>query len=413
MNLLYHLGIDAYKLAVQIASVRNKKARLMLKGQAKTFKLLRGCLAPEGGYIWIHASSLGEFEQGRPLIEKIKHDNPDAKVLLSFFSPSGYEVRKNYPLADVVCYLPFDQKHNVKKFLDLVKPKMAIFVKYEFWGNYLTALKKRGVPTYIISSIFRPGQVFFRPWGGMFRKMLGCFDTIFVQNDESRRLLESIGITNVDVCGDTRFDRVADVRSTAKEFPVIEQFVSNSRFTLVMGSSWEPDEEIVMPYFDSHPDMKVIIAPHEFDRERLLDMMGRTNRRVALYSQTSPEQAASLDCLIIDSFGLLSSLYRYGKAAYIGGGFGAGIHNINEAAVYGIPVIFGPKHEKFKEAIDLIACDGGHCIANDNEFAAVMDRLTSDQTYLEQSGKVAGDYIQSHLGATDHIYETIFGTANK
>ncbi len=408
MDLLYDLGIAAYKTAARIASVKNRKAQLMLKGQRKTWRTLRERLDPEGGYIWIHASSLGEFEQGRPLIELIRQRQPQARILLSFFSPSGYEVRKGYDQVDAVCYLPFDLNHNAKRFIDLVKPKMAIFVKYEFWGNYLNELHRREVPTYIISSIFRPGQVFFRPWGGMFRKMLHCFDRLFVQNEQSRQLLAGIGITRVDVAGDTRFDRVAHVRERARQFPTIDRFVGNAAFTLVMGSSWEPDEDIVIPFFNAHPGMKLIIAPHEFDNDRLLSIMSRIERRSVLFSQARADQMAATDCLVIDSFGLLSSLYRYGQAAYVGGGFGNGIHNINEAAVYGIPVIFGPRHEKFQEAHDLTACGGAFCIQNAEEFATQMERLLADPDHLRQAGQKAGQYIQCHLGATQRIYDAIF-----
>ena len=275
MDPIYNLGIATYRNAVRIAAVRKRKAKLMLRGQRRCFRTLQRKLDPAGGYIWIHASSLGEFEQGRPLIEKIKREQPDARILLSFFSPSGYEVRKNFSKVDTVVYLPFDMPNNVKKFLDLVKPSMAIFVKYEFWGNYLQALKHRGVPTYIISAIFRPGQIFFRPWGGMFRKMLKCFDTLFVQNEQSRQLLEGIGIKNVVVAGDTRFDRVADVKAAAREFPLIAKFVEDTRFTLVMGSSWPPDEDIVIPYFNAHREMKLtiwmnreghVLCPHNLNR---------------------------------------------------------------------------------------------------------------------------------------------------
>ncbi|MBR6249442.1 MAG: 3-deoxy-D-manno-octulosonic acid transferase [Muribaculaceae bacterium] len=410
MDPFYNFGIHAYRFGVSLATIRNRKARMLLKGQAGLFKRLRSKLDDKGGYIWIHASSLGEFEQARPLIELIKERDPQARIVLSFFSPSGYEVRKNYDMVDAVCYLPFDLPRNVKRFLDLVKPSMAIFVKYEFWGNYLHALKRRGIPTYIISSIFREGQIFFRPWGGRFRKMLDCFTTIFVQNEESRQLLASVGVTNVEVGGDTRFDRVAHVREMAKDFPVIERFVSNSKLTLVMGSSWEPDEEIVVPYFNEHPDLKLIIAPHEFDRKRLLDMMARINRPTELYSHARIGKAASLDCLIIDSFGILSSLYRYGNVAYVGGGFGTGIHNINEAAVYGMPVIFGPNYNKFREAHDLIAAGGAFTISNAEEFNATMGHLLSDADHLRQSGEIAGTYIQQHLGATQFIYDRIFPT---
>ncbi len=410
MNLLYDLGILTYRSLVRIASIRSKKARLMLRGQRRTFSTLRKTLDPAGGYIWMHVASLGEFEQGRPLIEMIKKNNPQARIVLSFFSPSGYEVRKNYPLVDAVVYLPFDLTVNAIKFIDIVKPSMAIFVKYEFWGNYLRTLRRRGVPTYIISSIFRPSQLFFKPWGGTFRKMLQCFDHLYVQNEESRHLLAGIGLDNVTVCGDTRFDRVSTVKESAKQFPIIEQFVKGAEFTLVMGSSWEPDEELVIPYFNQHPHMKLIIAPHEFDRKRLLDIMSRTSRKAGLYSALTPADASRLDCIIIDSFGLLSSLYQYGQAAYIGGGFGHGIHNINEAAVYGIPVIFGPKHDKFQEAHDLIECGGGYCIDSAESLTQALDTLTTQPDALAQSGKKAGDYIQSHLGATQVIYNDLFPT---
>lgn len=409
MDFLYNTGIMAYRAMVRLASVRNRKARLMLRGQALTMRRLKAHLDPDASYIWIHASSLGEFEQGRPLIEKIRRETPDAHIVLTFFSPSGFEVRKNYDKVDLVCYLPFDLSHHVTQFLDLVRPTKAIFVKYEFWGNYLMELRRRGIPSYVISAIFRPGQIFFKPWGGMFRKILKSFTTLFVQNEQSAQLLRSIGIDQVVVCGDTRFDRVADVRAAAREFPVVARFVEGARFTLVMGSSWQPDEEIVIPYFNEHPEMKLIIAPHEFDRERLHNILSMVRRPAGFYSETSVAQAARLDCLVIDSFGILSSLYRYGQAAYVGGGFGSGIHNVNEAAVYGVPVVFGPRHGKFQEAADLIACGGAHSIDSPEAFARVMDTLLTDGQALAASGKQAADYIQSHLGATQVVYDYIFG----
>ena len=410
MDPIYNIGIATYRNAVRLAAAfRKPKAKLMLRGQRRCFRTLQRKLDPSGGYIWIHASSLGEFEQGRPLIEMIKRKQPEARILLTFFSPSGYEVRKNFSMVDTVVYLPFDLPRNVKRFLDLVKPSMAIFIKYEFWGNYLQALNRRGVPTYIISSIFRPKQVFFRPWGGMFRKMLKCFDTIFVQNEQSRELLASIGLKdNVIIAGDTRFDRVADVKAAAREFPLVAKFVEKSPFTLVMGSSWPPDEDIVIPYFNAHRDMKLIIAPHEFDRQRLHTLMSKLSRPARFYSEATPQNIESADCLIIDSFGLLSSLYRYGQAAYIGGGFGAGIHNINEAAVYGIPVIFGPKHHKFQEASDLIDLDGAMSIHDADSFSAAMDPLLENEPLRLKCGAAAGNYIQEHLGGTQLIYDLIF-----
>jgi 3-deoxy-D-manno-octulosonic-acid transferase len=409
MDFLYNTGISLYKLGVRAASLKNHKAKQLLEGQARTFSYLKERLTPGTRYIWIHAASLGEFEQGRPLIEMIKAKQPDAHIVLSFFSPSGYEVRKGYNMVDAVVYLPFDLPENVDKFINLVNPQMAIFIKYEFWGNYLKTLKRRGIPTYLVSAIFRPGQVFFKPWGGMFREVLSCFTTMFVQNAASRTLLNKIGFNNVEVAGDTRFDRVADVRNAAKDFPVVERFVSNSKFTLVAGSSWQPDEDIIVPYFNSHPGMKLILAPHEFDKERLDALLAKFKRPVSLYSCASADEMEQCDALVVDCFGILSSLYRYGQVAYVGGGFGAGIHNVNEAAVYGMPVVFGPNHKKFREATDLIACGGGFAIDGDEAFAKVMDKMLSNRAFLEKSGTIADKYIQSHLGATDFVYANIFG----
>lgn len=408
MNFLYNIGIAAYKLAVKLVSPRNRKAKLMLEGQAKTMGYLRERLDPACRYIWIHVASLGEFEQARPLIERLHSEHPNERILLTFFSPSGYEVRKNYTKVDAVCYLPLDLPGNVSAFLDVVNPKMAIFVKYEFWGNYLHSLKERHIPTYLISAIFRPKQRFFRMGGAMFRKMLHCYTHIYVQNEESRQLLKKIGLSNVDVAGDTRFDRVAGVRAAAKQFPIFEAMTEGQPFTLILGSSWQPDEEIVIPYFNEHPHMKLIVAPHEFDAERLRVLKSKISRKTALYSQTSQEEAHTLDCIIVDCFGLLSSLYRYGQVAYIGGGFGAGIHNVNEAAVYGIPVIFGPKFDKFKEARDLIALGGGFSINDAEDFKRAMNRLTGDSDFRKTSGNAAGNYIKANLGATDFICRDLF-----
>lgn len=407
MNFLYNAAISLYAAAAKTAALKNHKAKLMTQGQKRTLSILeqkRG----DGEYVWIHASSLGEFEQGRPLIEMIHRNRPELKILLTFFSPSGYEVRKNFSGADIICYLPFDRSRTVERFLDLAKPTMAIFVKYEFWGNYLNSLKRRGIPTYIISSIFRPGQAFFRPWGGSFRKMLRCFTHLFVQDDASRQLLAGIGIDNVTVAGDTRFDRVTDILAARKQLPIIEKFTSTGGLTLIIGSSWQPDEDIIIPYFNTHPELKLIIAPHEFNDDRILALINRIERKTARYTQISENDADGLDCLIIDCFGILSSCYRYANIAYIGGGFGAGIHNVNEAAVYGIPVIFGPNHSKFREAIELKECGGGFSITCKEDFNAIADRLTTDTQSLTLSGQAAGAYIQSHLGATKLIFSHIF-----
>ena len=411
MNFLYNIAMAATGWGMHLASPWHHKAKLTVQGQARTVPYLKETLDPDGGYIWIHAASLGEFEQGRPLIEKIREEQPDAKILLSFYSPSGYEVRKSYDKVDAVCYMPVDTPRRVKEFLDVVKPKMAIFVKYEFWGNFLEQLKQRNVPTYIISSIFRPNQSFFKPWGGMFRKMLGCFSYLYVQDDESRELLHGIGVDNVTVCGDTRLDRVLQIKAQAKEFPEIAAMTSGDKLTLVMGSSWQPDEDIIIPYFNSHPEMKLIIAPHEFDESRLDAMMARIKRPVARYTKLDQvDDPSQLDCMIIDCFGILSSLYRYGDVAYVGGGFGSGIHNVPEAAVYGIPVIFGPRHEKFREALELKQCGGAFAIDDAQQCHAVLDRLLSDNHALQQAGSAASNYINTHTGATNRIYQELFLT---
>ena len=407
MNILYNFGIYTYKNIVNIASFRNTKARKMKQGHREVFHYLAQNADPEGGYIWIHASSLGEFEQGRPIIEAIKAHYPEQKIAITFFSPSGYEVRKNYPKADLICYLPFDLPNNVNRFLNILKPKQAIFIKYEFWGNYLNALAKRNIPTYIISAIFRPSQIFFRPYGGYFRRILQNFEHLYVQDENSKKLLKDIGITKVSVTGDTRFDRVLEIRSQAKELPLIEQF-SKGNFTLIAGSSWPKDEEIFIDYFNRHPEMKLIIAPHEIHEEHIQFILSRLNRTAIRYTQADEKNIQKADCIIIDCFGLLSSIYRYGQVAYVGGGFGAGIHNVPEAAVYGIPVIFGPNHKKFKEAKELIIAGGGFSISRSEDFELVMDRLLENKEFLSKAGITAGQYIQNNSGASKKILKELY-----
>lgn len=405
---MYTLAIHLYAFLVEAASVFHKKARMMRFGQWKTNGILRDRIAAGDRYIWFHAASLGEFEQGRPLIEKIRAAHPEYKILLTFFSPSGYEVRKNYPGADVVCYLPFDTPYRVRKFLHLAHPAMAIFIKYEFWGNYLRELQRRQVPTYIISAVFRREQAFFRWYGKPYLRMLRCFDHLFVQDRPSADLLAAQGITNTTVTGDTRFDRVIDVQQQARLLPMVEQFIRGAEggekpFVLVAGSTWPPDEEFIIACFNAHPRMKLIIAPHEIDQGRLLDIHSRLKRPSVRLSDTNENHVASKDCLIIDSFGLLSSIYRYGDAAYVGGGFGKGIHNTLEAAVYGIPVLFGPRYGKFREAADLIASGGGFSVANGEAFDARMDVLLSSADALHAAGEAAGRFVSRNAGATDRI----------
>lgn len=385
----------------------------MRLGQWKTNSILREKIDRNAKYIWFHASSLGEFEQGRPMMEKIKADHPEYKILLTFFSPSGYEVRKNYNGADVICYLPFDTPFRVKKFLNLANPAIAVFIKYEFWGNYLHELKRRNVPVYIISSIFRRDQLFFQWFGYPYRKMLYCFTHLFVQDKRSAELLEEYGITNVTVTGDTRFDRVLDVRKQARELPHVEHFVYDKDGcripTLIAGSSWPQDEDILIPYFNEHPEMKLIIAPHEIHREHLIYIESLLKRPSVRLSEVMQDESLleGKDCLIVDSFGLLSSIYRYGTIAYIGGGFGAGIHNTLEAAVYGIPVIFGPKYQKFKEAKDLIKVGGGFSVPDKQSFNDKMDELLTYREVLDAAGNSAGNFVNSNVGATDMVLKKL------
>ena len=363
---------------------------------------LRQQLEKDARYIWFHAASLGEFEQGRPLIEKIRAKYPDYRILLTFFSPSGYEVRKNYRGADIVCYLPFDKPRNVRKFLDLVNPCMAFFIKYEFWKNYLDELHKRRIPVYSVSSIFRRGQIFFKWYGGTYRNVLRNFDHIFVQNERSKRYLSKIGINKVTVVGDTRFDRVLQIRDEAKDLPLVELFKNNT-MTFVAGSSWQPDEDLFIEYFNRHPEVKLIIAPHVIDENHLVEIIRKLKRPYVRYTRADEKNVRKADCLIIDCFGLLSSIYRYGEIAYIGGGFGVGIHNTLEAAVYGIPVIFGPKYQKFQEAIHLLEAKGGFSIKSYEELKILLDRMLGDEDFLREAGKNAGAYVTDNAGTTDKV----------
>ena len=400
--MFYNLAIALYDVLVHLAAPFSRKPRKMMKGHWVVYDLLRQQLKKEVRYIWFHAASLGEFEQGRPLIEKIRAQYPEYGILLTFFSPSGYEVRKNYRGADVVCYLPFDKPRNVRKFLDTVNPCMAFFIKYEFWKNYLDELHKRHIPVYSVSSIFRKGQVFFKWYGGTYRQVLRNFDYLFVQNERSKRYLAKIDINRVMVVGDTRFDRVLQIREEAKELPLVEAFKGKAP-CLVAGSSWQPDEDLLIEYFNGHPEMKLIIAPHVIDENHLVEIVGKLKRPYVRYTRADEENVKNADCLIIDCFGLLSSIYRYGDMAYIGGGFGVGIHNTLEAAVYGIPVMFGPKYQKFQEAVQLIENGGAFCIHDGGELNSLLDRLFTDKPFLKETGDKAGYYVTSQAGATDKI----------
>ena len=449
---MYNIAMYLVQLGVAIAAIFDHKVRVMWRGERAAFKTLKQKVDPNAKYVWVHAASLGEFEQGRPIIERIRLEHPEYKILLTFFSPSGYQVRKNYQGADIITYLPIDTVTNARRFLRTVRPVMAFFIKYEFWYNYLHILKHRGVPTYSVSSIFRPDQIFFRWYGRAYSHVLKCFTKFFVQNEESRQLLAKIGITETEIVGDTRFDRVMTIKSLAKQLPIVEAFThslqqghdeSNQNPSLreghrvgnslrggmegvfIAGSSWPPDEDIFIRYFNEHPEWKLIIAPHVIGEDHLQQIISKLSipeqtsspsgevgrgvggRRVVRFTQTTREEAAKADTLIIDCFGLLSSIYNYGDVAYIGGGFGVGIHNTLEAAVWDMPVIFGPNNKKFQEAQGLKACGGGFEIKDYDEFAQLMERFASDEAFLKESGSKAGHFVKDQAGATDKVLASV------
>lgn len=418
--MIYNIVIYFVLCGIAIASLFNEKVRKMWRGEREAFKILKQKVDPNAKYIWFHAASLGEFEQGRPLMERIRKDYPQYKILLTFYSPSGYEVRKNYEGADIICYMPVDTRLNAIRFLRLVRPVMAFFIKYEFWSNFLHILKHRNIPTYSVSSIFREDQVFFKWYGRSYAGVLKCFTRFFVQNEESKRLLEGIGITAVDVVGDTRFDRVLQIKEAAKQLPICEAFrtgVASSQSAdvphhdfkvFVAGSSWPPDENIFIPFFNEHKDWRLLIAPHVIAEEHLKLIFSLIKgKKVVRYTQTTPEEAAEADVLIIDCFGLLSSMYNYGDVAYIGGGFGVGIHNTLEAAVWNMPVIFGPNNKKFQEAQGLLKSGGGFEINTYEDFSGLMSSLMNDETFLKQAGDKAGVFVAHLAGATDKVLASV------
>ncbi len=418
--MIYNILLYIYEFGIFVASFFSDKVKKMWRGERQAIRYLKDHVDPNAEYAWFHAASLGEFEQGRPIIEEYRNVHPERKILLTFFSPSGYEVRKNYDGADLICYLPIDTFTNARRFLRAVRPVEAFFIKYEFWYNYLHILRHRHVPVYSVSSIFRPGQIFFRWYGYQYRAVLRCFTHFFVQTEKSKELLSELGYDNVTVTGDTRFDRVLQIARQSKQIPAVETFlnmgepgtdIAKRQFVFVAGSSWLPDEEIFIPYFAEHKDWKVIIAPHVIGESHISQIMKLLEgRRVMRYSQLGKNDEIALreaDVLIIDCFGLLSSIYRYATVAYVGGGFGVGIHNLPEAAVWNVPVIFGPNHEKFQEALELTACDGGIPIKGSEDFVQAMTTLTEQPEELKRRSDAAGQYVKSHSGAASKILSAI------
>ena len=412
---MYSIGIYLYALIVRlVAAFGHRKARAMVRGQHDTWRILREKINPNERYVWFHAASLGEFEQGLPLIERLRREHPSRKILLTFFSPSGYEVRKGYKGADVVCYLPFDSPTAARRFIKLARPEMAFFIKYEFWRNYIDVLFKKSIPIYSVSSIFRPGQIFFRWYGRKYARCLRRITHFFVQNERSVELLRSIGVTdNVTIVGDTRFDRVIDIRNIAKSLPIVEQFSqaqdgAPQPFVLVAGSSWQPDEDILLDYVNHHPEIRLVIAPHVVNEAHIQEIEQKLTTPALRYSKATPQNVQNYRVLIIDGYGLLSSIYRYATVAYVGGGFGVGIHNVPEAAVYGIPVIIGPNHQRFAEAVALMENGGCKNIENAEDFTAIMDDFLENPSHITAAGSAAGHYINQNAGATPVIYQHVF-----
>lgn len=407
MSLIYTLTIHFYNFLIRISSLFNSKAKLWVDGRRDIFDRLQDEI-PKGEKIaWFHCASLGEFEQGRPVIEAFSKAQPSFKILLTFFSPSGYEIRKNYEGADWIFYLPIDTALNAKRFLQIVNPKFAVFVKYEYWFNYMKVLRQREIPLIVISSIFRPGQRFFKWWGRWQRKMLGTVKHFFVQNETSKQLLLQAGINQVTLSGDTRFDRVYEVAQQNKSFPLIEKFGEGSKI-LLAGSTWPQDEEVINSYIRQKPKgIKFIIAPHEVNAQRIQSLVNKLPEKALRFSQANEENIRSSKVLIIDSIGILSHLYQYAWCAYIGGGFGVGIHNILEAATFGKPVIFGPNYQKFQEACDLINLGGAFSISSETDFQLVLDKFNTNDHFHKTASEICKQYVNDNKGATEQIVEYI------
>jgi 3-deoxy-D-manno-octulosonic-acid transferase len=413
MALLYKTGIFLFSLAVRFASLFNEKAKQFVRGRKDWKTNLKNRVEKDARYIWVHCASLGEFEQGRPVIEEIKNQFPEFKIILTFFSPSGYEIRKNYNEADIVSYLPLDTKTNARTFIDIVNPEKVFFIKYEFWYYYINELKKQNIPLYIISAIFRKNQHFFKNtvWGKWYRKTLFKFEHFFVQNETSAELLKSIGLNNISVAGDTRFDRVAAIAKAARKIEIVEKFKGDN-LLIVAGSTWKPDEELLTEFINQSKNIKFIIAPHEVSDTNVNRIHQLLKKAAISFSKITEPETDNYDVLIIDSIGLLSSLYQYGNAAYIGGGFGVGIHNILEAATFGMPIVFGPNYKKFKEAVDLISDGGAFAITKYNELELIFNRLISDEKFKNSASEISRNYVEKNVGSTKFIIKKVFNTHN-
>ena len=405
---LYNIGICIYVRCIALAARWYPKARLWCEGRRGLFERMAAAVSAGDRIVWIHSASLGEFEQGRPVIERIREQHPEYKILLTFFSPSGYEIRKNYEGADYVFYLPADMPSQVRRFLDIVRPEIAIFVKYEYWLNMLAELRRRNIRTYIISAIFRRNSVFFRFYGGLWRRALRSFETIFVQNPESAELLAGIGFENVKVAGDTRFDRVAKIAGQARRIDLIDRFCGQNR-VFIAGSTWAPDEELLLHLINDNPSVKFIVAPHEMNEERIAHLCAGVKGGAIRYTKCTPLTSfGSKQMLVLDTVGVLASAYGYASWAYIGGGFGVGIHNTLEAAAFGLPIAFGPNYGKFREARELVALEAAASVSDYEGLSRWFAPLRDNEEYLRKVSRKAREYTVRNQGATDIIVENIF-----
>jgi len=408
MDFLYKAGIIAWSFLVRTAALFNPKAKQFIRGRKNWRKNLASKIETNASYIWVHCASLGEFEQGRPLIEEIKKRYPQYRILLTFFSPSGYEIRKNYDQADIVMYMPLDSPRNAKDFIRIAKPQKAFFIKYEYWYFFISELKKQNIPLYIVSAIFRETQPFFKKnlQGRWYGKILHMPSHFFVQDEKSAQLLQSAGVSRVTVSGDTRFDRVAAIAKAAKDIPLVEKFSSGNPL-LIAGSTWKPDEELLTEYINSHP-LKMVVAPHEVTPANISQLEQLLKKPFIRFSKAAEVNPEEYQVLIIDSVGMLSSLYRYGTISYIGGGFGVGIHNILEAAVFGLPVVFGPRYEKFREAVELKKEGGAFSVKTYEQMKEVLDGFLNDQLQLEKSSAACTAFVAKNTGSTNLIITKVF-----
>jgi len=408
MKAIYNISIFLYSILIKLTAPFNIKARQISNGREQIFAGLKAKIKHDRPIIWIHCASLGEFEQGRPIIEAIKKQHSEYQILLTFFSPSGYEIRKNYNLADYICYLPADTKRNAEKLIELVHPEIVFFVKYEFWYHYITELKKRKIPLYLVSAIFRENQLFFKnsPWGKWYRQMLSGFEHFFVQDEQSVRLLAQIGIHKVTKAGDTRFDRVAEIARNGKNIPIVEKFKGTSQL-VVAGSTWKPDEELLVQYIHSHPETKFIIAPHETKKGNIERLINLLKSPVICYSEATEESVMNKQVLIVDTIGLLSAIYKYADLAYIGGGFGVGIHNTLEAAIFGMPIVFGPNYLKFQEATNMVNLGIAYPISDYNSLQTILKDLLTDPGKKDMISRDCVTFTNQNLGATQIILNKV------